>query len=412
MTVALSSAVRPVMDGERADVLDALRAFALLGILVSHVPDFTGYTFLPAAQRAMLDPLEIDPAVAGWLVLLIREKFVSLFSFLFGIGFAIQLERSARLGTGFRIRFGRRLAALFVIGMAHAAIWYGDILKDYALLGAVLLFTCRWPLRRIAVVAVLLLAARLAWPLMIYGIAAGVSQHGPSPAQSFADSFAGLAHGPAAFFHENWQLVRLKALQMIYEGRFITILTMFFLGALAGRMALFRNLRENRRLFIRVAVLCGSAGMLANLALVPFEASTNAYPPTWDWVAFQSLVAVAAPALSLAYASSFALAWDALDGRFLRRIAPVGRTALTSYVSQTLLCTFAFEWLGLGRGLGAVGCMVAAILIFALQCLLAQAWLQHFRFGPLEWIWRCATYAEFIAIRRFSPDQRPLKATG
>jgi uncharacterized protein len=300
------------------------------------------------------------------------------------------------------VRFGRRLAALFVIGVAHAVIWYGDILKDYAVLGLALLFTYRWPVRRIAIAAVLLLAGRLAWPLLIYcvAMAMGLSHGGASPDQAFADSVAGLAQGPGEFLRQNLQLVGLKALQMVYEGRFITILTMFFIGALVGRIGLFRHLRGHRGLLVSVLTIGGSVGVLANVALLPFEASTNAYPPTLDWVAFQSLVAIAAPALSLAYASAFALAWTALDGRFLQRLAPVGRTALTSYVSQTLLCTVAFEWLGLGRGLGALGCMIAAILILVVQCALAQAWLQHFRFGPLEWIWRCATYGEIIEIRR------------
>ncbi len=414
--VTASRAAGPILDGERADVLDALRAFALLGILISHVPDFTGYSFLPAAQRALLDPLGIDPSVSGFLVLLIREKFVSLFSLLFGIGFAIQLDRSVRRGTAFRLRFGRRLAALFVIGIAHAALWYGDILKDYALLGLALLLTSRWPLRRLAIATLALLAARLAWPLLVYSIAtaAGVSHGGPAPAQSFADSVAGLSQGPAEFFRQNLQLVGLKAEQMIYEGRFLTILSMFFIGALIGKRELYRDLRRHRTLLLAVAVIGGMIGVFANLALVPFEAATNAYPPTPDWVVFQSLVAIAAPALSLAYASAFALAWVIFDGGFLRRIAPVGRTALTSYVSQTIICTLAFEWLGLGRGFGALGCVLAAILIFAVQCVIANAWLKRFRFGPLEWVWRCATYGEVISIRRVprAARNRPVRVAG
>jgi len=403
MSPAISqSYAGPVIDRERADVLDALRAFALLGILISHVPDFTGYTFLPAAQRALLDPLGIDPSVAGLLVLFIREKFLSLFSLLFGIGFAIQLDRSVRRGMPFGRRFARRLAVLFVIGIAHAAIWYGDILKDYALLGAALLLSSRWPVRRIAFATAFLFVGRLAWPLLVYLLAMslGISHGGPSPEHAFAAAVSGLAHGPGGLFHENLQLVELKALQMVYEGRFITILTMFFIGALVGRIKLYQDLREHRRFLVLVSALCGSVGVLANVALVPFEAATNAFPPTLDWVAFQSFVAIAAPALCLAYASVFAFAWAAWDGGFLRRLAPVGRTALTSYVSQTLVCTVAFQWLGLGRGLGALGCMLAAILIFGVQCALARVWLQHFRFGPLEWIWRCATYGEVFAIRR------------
>jgi uncharacterized protein len=399
----------PIAEGERADVLDALRAFALLGILVSHVPDFTGYTFLAESQRALLDPLGIDPVVASSLVLFIREKFLSLFSLLFGIGFAIQLDSAARRGTPFGLRFGRRLAALFVIGMAHAAIWYGDILKDYAVLGLALLASARWPLRRVVLAVAVLLAARLAWPTLVYSAytAAGLSHHGAAPAQAFANGVGGLTHG---FFRENLGLVGLKALQMIYEGRFLTILTMFFIGAWIGRTGLHRDLGRHRKLLVFVVACGGAVGVLASAAQVPFEAATNAFPPTRDWVAFQSLVAIAAPALCLAYAGAFALAWIALDGGFLRRLAPVGRTALTSYISQTLFCTIAFEWLGMGRGLGALGCMAAAVLIFAVQCVLARAWLQHFRFGPLEWFWRCATYGEFIALRRESEGSGPLPA--
>jgi uncharacterized protein len=408
----VSAAVAPAA-GDRADVLDALRGFALLGILITHVPDFTGYNYLSEPQRALLDPLGIDPSVASAVVLIIREKFLSLFSLLFGISFAVQLDSAIQRGAAFRVRFGRRLAALFVIGAAHAAIWYGDILKDYAVLGLALLLVSRWPVRRIAIAAGVFLAARLAWPSLVYWIASAVGAGhggGAAPAQAFAEGVAGLSQGPGAFFRQNFGLVVLKAEQMIYEGRFLVILTMFFIGACIGKLRLYRNLAQHRRLLAWVLVVCGPVGAAANLALIPFEHDTNAFPPTRDWVAFQTLVAIAAPALCLAYASAFSLVWLAIKGGVLRVLAPVGRTALTSYVSQTLVLTIAFEFLGLGRGLGAAGCVAVAIVIFAAQCGLAWAWLQRFQYGPLEWVWRCATYAELIDIRRAS--RAPAVAAG
>lgn len=401
VTVAARS-VSAVEDAERADVLDALRGLALLGILISHLPDFTGYGYLQAPQRALLDPLGVDPSVAAALVILIRGKFLALFALLFGISFAVQLDSATRRGAAFRLRFGRRLAALFVIGAAHAAIWYGDILKDYAVLGLALLLAARWPVRRIALTAVLLLTARLAWPALVWTVwkAVGHSGGGAAPDEAFAEGVMGLSHGLGAFFRENLGLVALKAEQMVYEGRFLAILTMFFIGAAVGRLRLYRDLPRYRTHLAWVLAVCGSVGVAAEAALVPFQHATNAFPPTRDWVVVQSLTAIAAPALSLAYASAFALAWLALKGRVLRSLAPVGRTALTSYVSQTLVCTAGFVGLGLGRGLGATGCLIAAILIFTAQCALASAWLQRFRFGPLEWIWRCATYGEIIENRR------------
>jgi len=399
----MSARLEPAaLDGERSGVLDALRAFALLGILMSHVPDFTAYNFHPAQERAFWDPLGVDTQVHSALVFLIREKFLCLFALLFGVSFAVQLDSSARRGAPFRMQFGRRLAALFVMGAAHAAIWYGDILKDYAVLGLALLLAAHWPARRLAGAAALLLATRLTWPLLVHsGLAViGVSLDRPAPDQAFAQGASGLGQGVGAFFQANLQLVSLKAQQMIYEGRFITILSMFFIGAWIGKKGLYRDLGRHRRLLLRTLAVCVPIGICAEAAGQAFRDAINTFPPTWAWVAAQSLVAVAAPALALAYASGFALAWLRLEGRFLRLLSPVGRTALTSYVTQTLVCTAAFVWLGLGRGLSAIGCLGVAVLIFAVQCVLASTWLRRFRLGPLEWLWRCATYGRIIEIRR------------
>jgi uncharacterized protein len=199
---------------------------------------------------------------------------------------------------------------------------------------------------------------------------------------------------------ENLSLVGLKAGQMIYEGRFIAILAMFFVGATVGRLRLYRDLARHRTGLIRALVVCGIVGVGAEAVLLPYERATNAFPPTADWVVFQALTAIATPALSLAYASAFALAWLALKGHGLGAFAPAGRTALTNYVGQTLVCVTAFVWLGLGRGLGATGCMIAAGLIFAGQGVLAQAWLRRFRYGPLEWVWRRATYGAPVELLR------------
>src|SRR5262249_763326 len=133
----------PIADSERADVLDALRGFALLGIFISHIPDFSGHSFMTPAERSGLDYFGVDGAPGAIQDFLIRGKFYSLFSLLFGIGFAVQLESASRRGANFTRHFARRLAVLFVIGLVHASLWYGDILKDYALIGFLLILSRR-----------------------------------------------------------------------------------------------------------------------------------------------------------------------------------------------------------------------------------------------------------------------------
>lgn len=380
----------PVEEVERADILDALRGFALLGIFISHMPDYAGtHESHPVAE------------------FLIRGKFFSLFALLFGIGFAVQIESAARRGANFNRHFIRRLAALFVIGLAHAFVWYGDILKDYALIGFVLLLTARSNIATLARVTALVLLLRIVWPLIMWAVIP-VDPSPRSEANPVAEfgSLTDAFHGAdlAAVFYANLELARLKALQMIYDGRAVSVLGMFLIGALVGRLRIYRDLAGNATLIRRVFCVCAPIGVAGNAALVPLHAATPGYPPSGMWVVEQCLFAIAVPAMALAYASGFALLWQRGWSRMLNALAPAGRTALTTYVSQTLIGISIFYGIGLGVGdkLSFVQMTLAAAAIFALQCVASRTWLRAFRFGPLEWLWRRATYGTPVEMLRRS----------
>jgi uncharacterized protein len=205
----------------------------------------------------------------------------------------------------------------------------------------------------------------------------------------------------AATFIGNAELVQLKALQMIYDGRVLSILGMFLLGALIGRLRLYRDLDNHRPLLARVFWLCLPIGIVGNAALLPLHAAAPDFPPTAAWVAEQSLFAISVPALTLAYASGFALLWSG-GGNLLRLFAPAGRMALTTYVSHSLIGVALFYGIGLGLhgSIGLLEGVALAILIFGLQIGISAAWLHRFRFGPLEWLWRRATYGKPVALLR------------
>ncbi len=405
---ATPSASGPIKDSERADVLDALRGFALLGILISHIPDFSGHAFMTPMQQAALDRFGLDGPAALVQDFLIRGKFYSLFSLLFGIGFSIQLESAARRGADFARHFRRRLSVLLVIGLAHAALWYGDILKDYALIGFVLILTRRWSVKGLAWATAAAFVLRLAWPFAVLAIASGLSaaSSDADPGGSFgAQSRAFAGADPAAVFLANLQLVKIKALQLMYEGRAISILAMFLLGALVGRLRLYRDLASHRGLFAALFWICAPIGLIGNLVLTPLHAATPAFPPTPQWVAESCLYAIAVPALAVAYASGFAWLWASGRGAIPRLFAPVGRMALTAYVSQTLIGMGLFYGLGLGLA-GRIGLLEGtglASAIFVSQSLIARLWLRAFQFGPVEWLWRRATYDGPIPILRRNP---------
>lgn len=412
----MSGATRaaPIDEAERAGVLDALRGFALLGILISHVPGFTGYEFLPSAEQARLDGFGIGPFIGDTITLVIDGKFVSLFSLLFGIGFALQLASARRRGARFARHFARRLAVLFAIGVVHGLLWYGDILRDYAWLGLLLIPTATWTARATGLAAAAVLVARVLWPLLVLAVVSQVAPPGAGsgvddPRASFFErsrAFAG--DDSSALFLANLELLRIKALQLFYEGRTLSILGMFLLGAAIGKLGLHDDLERSRILLRRVLAVCAPIGLAGNLFLVSWKATTPDFPPTPAWVAVQVLVAVAVPALTLAYASSFALLWRGTARAVLRVFEAPGRMALTTYVSQTLICVVVFYGVGLGfhGRVGPLGCVAAAFALFALQCAASAAWLRRFRFGPLEWAWRRATYGVPLPMVRGRP--RPL----
>lgn len=397
----------PIADAERADVLDALRAFAVLGIFISHVPDFSGFTFMSETERAAGDRFGANELLDPLLHFLIQGKFVSLFSLLFGIGFAVQLESAVRGSRNFARHFARRQAILLVIGLAHALIWYGDILKDYALIGLALIVTARWSTAAIGLAAASVLVLRIVWPLIMWTLFAGAAplatDADPSGAfAALAQTFAGT--DPLATFAANLELLRFKALQMLYDGKAVSILGMFLLGAYIGKRRLYRDLQAHSGLFGRVFVICAPLGVVGNALLVAIGPVTPAFPPSPSWVAQQTLAAVAVPLMTLGYATGFAWLWSKNNGSYLRAIGPAGRTALTTYVSQTLVGVFVFYGIGLGLHGSAdlAACVAFAVAVFVVQCAIATLWLKHFRFGPLEWLWRRATYGTPLPMLRRS----------
>jgi uncharacterized protein len=131
----------PVPPGERVELLDALRGFALLGILTMNLLAFSGYYELKMVGQLASLPTHATDRLTHFLMAVFAEgKFYSLFSLLFGIGFAVQMLRAEQKGDDFAPRYRRRLGVLVAMGMVHlCVVWSGDILVLYALLGFLLL---------------------------------------------------------------------------------------------------------------------------------------------------------------------------------------------------------------------------------------------------------------------------------
>ena len=405
----------PVREGERAEILDVLRGVALLGIFLAHVPGISGWDYLTPAEQALLDPGS-DGALQFARDVFVRGKFYSLFSLLFGFGFAIQQASAARQGqgAGFSRRFLRRQTGLLAIGVAHSALWHGDILLTYALLGMAIIPFAQTPPRRVFAWAVGLLVVRGVWGVgtfLLAGALASVGDSAVGDGGGGVDVDGTVSAVMAGYYSPSWgemllanaRFLRLKWLLVLYEGRLFSIAGFFLLGVAFGKWQVHQRVGSLGVWLRRVAWIGGGVGVAGNLALAMLWPIVPTYPPTVLGVVTNAIYAVAVPSLALAMAAGIAWLWVAGRGRaLLSWFAPPGRMALTTYLTQTAIGLGVFYGVGLGyRGtLSLTEGLVFALVVFSLQALAARAWLASFAYGPVEWAWRCATYGRALRLRR------------
>lgn len=401
--------LQPTSLTERYTLLDVLRGFALLGVLLANMVSHSGYFFLSEAGMAALDTAKIDQ-YAEWIEhFLIDGKFYSLFSMLFGIGFALQLKRASALDINFVPRFCRRLFIMFSFGLIHAILLFvGDILTVYALTGFVLILFRNSSdkfLLRSAVVFTLL-------PVVQYSIMWGINLGSP-PEPVVVEE------GPRFFdqlieIYRTGSFIEITKLNMgglilgrypdlIFTGRFFRVLAMFLVGFYVAKNMLFVNVEANRS-FIRKIMIWGAViGIPCNIILAMIM-TTDAYYSFESIGIIQPVVyAFGVPALCLFYTAVIALAFA--NPNWKKRLlvfAPVGQLALTNYLMQSLICVFIFTSYGLGMEakVGPVKLSVIAFAIYTFQIVFSHIWISYFRFGPMEWLWRSLTYWKIQPIRK------------
>ena len=409
MASATISGAAPIAAGERSTILDAMRGYALLAILMANMVGFIGFGLLEDAQREALPLSQFDDLAEFLIEWLVVGKFYSIFSLLFGIGFAIQLARLEQRGEGVP-RYLRRLFVMFLIGLAHLMLlWFGDIVALYALMGAVLLLFRRASDKALLRWAVALWIVPIAWSAMIHfagvkpaeaifeqGFAAlsalGITEKEALPVYRSADI------GLHLRTHVAESLFRLG--DLTYQMRFTKVLAMFLIGLWVGRRAIYANLDAHRPLLRRVAIIGLGLGLPLSAAKAVLSMTSG------DDRALQFAEELAyclgTPTLALGYAAGFALLWDKRRRGLIEWAAPAGRMALTNYLMQTLIQSAIFY----GWGLGLIGTLGLAFVfpltaaIFAGQVIASRWWLARFRFGPVEWLWRSLTYGRRQPMRR------------
>lgn len=359
--------------------VDALRGFALFGILVVNIAFFaSGYAF-----HLVDDPQFTSGTdqAAHWLVRLLFEmKAYLLFSFLFGYSFTLQMTSADRAGADIRARTVRRAAGLFVLGGLHAVLlFHGDILTTYALLSLVLLAA-----RRIQPRTAMIIAGVIVGVIALAVDAAAVAGGGladPGALTAGAATTEALRDGDLVEEH-------LRSLPAMFGALAVQgplALSAFFVGLAAGRRGL---LADPPVALLRRVQLVGFPVGLAGALVFAAGGGTS------DLTGLAVSIATA-PFLAAAYAATLFRVF-ARAPRIAAELAPAGRMALTNYLGQSLLAVLVFTGVGLGL-VGRVGpatVLVIAVAIFAGQLWFSRWWLGRHRYGPVEWVLRAVTNAE------------------
>jgi uncharacterized protein len=403
-----------VAAAERFELIDVVRGFALYGVLLANLIWVSQEGAVTPAQIAALPTASLDSLVRDAVQFFVDWKFYTLFSFLFGLGFSVQLTRGERRGAPIIPLYLRRLSVLFGFGLVHAyLIWYGDILHHYALLGFVLILL-RKRSDRFLLGAGFTLAVLLPAAIVVIKALAGpaATPQAPVPAnlQELGDRFRAFTSGNyVESLGENARYAMRFWISGVALHFLPSILGKFLLGFYAGRRRLLQAPEAHLQLFRKLRVWGLVLGLGGNLLWVWTTKLTHsgALAASSGWVlAAQLPIYLGLIAMAAFYLSSIVLLWrvPAWHDR-LAYLAPVGRMALTNYLTHSLTYLLLFFGFGLnllGR-VGATFCLALSIVIFAGQIVLSSWWLRHFQFGPAEWLWRSLTYRHRQPMRIPSP---------
>mgnify|MGYP003650444231 FL=1 len=395
----------------RIEIIDALRGFALAGILICHMVEQYIGAGTPESHSEVVRLGLSDQIVEGLIGFFLRGKFLALFSFLFGISFFIQMDNGAQKGVAFGGRFLWRLLLLFIIGYLHSLFYRGDILTIYAMLGIFLI-----PFYRVDNKWVLGFAALLFLGFGRY--TAFFFTHGE---HLFLNVDPMNMEEPHIIEYYNtlkngslWDVFATNSLEghldkMNYQygifGRGYFTFAFFLIGLYVGRSEFFKRFYKERKFTKKV--LIGSSILFVVSIGITAGAFISIGPEVKmdNWLAMIGLsgLDLVNLAMTLIYIVLFVMLYRKMKPeKWLVKFAPYGRMALTNYVLQSILGTIFFYGWGFGF-LGEISNLytfLIAIFLIVVQVWGSKIWLQHFTYGPLEWLWRSLTFFKAYPMKR------------
>ena len=399
----------PIDPKQRIEILDILRGFALLGIIFNNMLYLSGYAFTPFDTLKEIINFKLNEDVYHFLDIIITAKFYTLFSFLFATGFYIQLSRHTEDSNDFLKTYRRRLFILLAIGAVHSLIWFGDILLSYAIIGFILILfrnvksknLLRWS---ICILLLPFLIDLVLLPFFRPSATSIVSNTTPIVHVSYPDMTPGAVintyqNGSVTdIFLLNFHNLVWKYLGYFPSGQYFILFGIFLFGYYLASIGFF-TAKSKPILLLVISLIIG---LLATFSARIIGGSLYRWPPTLANILFKFLLLTGQIFMCISYITFiYKIVQTSIGKRILKYLIPMGRMALSNYLFQTIIMIVIFYNFGfnLFGKIGLIPTTGIAMFILVLQIIFSNIWLRHFKFGPLEWLWRSLTYKKWIKIQ-------------
>jgi uncharacterized protein len=379
---------------KRIDVVDVLRGYAIMSILLLHNLEHFDFVFTPENIPAWREVL--NGKIWNFFEFMVAGKSYAIFALLFGFTFWLMDQKQAAQGKDFRGRFLWRMLLLMGFGLINSLFYEGDILSMYAMLGFTLVLVARFNDRTVLIIAVIMLLQPLMWNDVVQQLLHPIAKLAPNHSSAYFhqqfsylsgtslwDALVGnITNGKLAVNWWSWE-----------KGRFLQAPALFMIGMLMGRRGYFENKPENLVFWKRVLIVSGAAFLVfyllkSNMELLfPEKVMRKLLLRIhYSWSNLSMLFVLV---------SSIVLLYQTRGFKGLTKgLLPFGRMSLTSYMMQSIIgaCVYYGFGLGLYKITDAFWCLLIGIVLFLFQAAFCTWWLKHHKQGPLEALWHRWTW--------------------
>ncbi|MBM7615764.1 DUF418 domain-containing protein [Alkaliphilus hydrothermalis] len=402
--------IKPVAAKERVKEMDLIRGFALFGVLLVNLAMINTTLFTQMALKSPLsNPLSLEGGLnrlAGLLIQILAEgKFYTIFSFLFGLGFYVFMERAAIKHPKPTRLFLRRSFFLLIFGILHfSLVWYGDILHVYGIIGFLLLMFRNRKLKTIRNwIFILLILSTFIFTSLTFLNELVMVVMDPQYIEEYQTTIY-TQMDESLMVYQSGSYIDVLSYRLKNEAGYTIknllflipkILGMFLIGLYVGKKGVLENVKEHLSLIKKTCLWAGIGFAISTIIFSIFK---------YDLVTVSTLLAEPMAILlqeistvfgSVFYITSLVLLWQKPKfAKYLQPLTSMGQMALTNYLVQCIVASFIFYGYGLGL-LNRVGLAVGVLItfvIYGIQLIYSKAWLAKHKYGPFEWVWRKLTY--------------------